>query len=213
MSHQCKKEGCPVCDPPHPSELAALREQNKQLLANGLENWISACEQRDAFERDNKRLETALAAAQNSLNAFYLGSPENRLLAMTKERDALRERLAEAEKMIAGKDDHFMNAHLRAHMVVLCDENDALRERLATSYAESHLTRAIDFIKKAGHLPGCEAIKSSVCRCCKGRGKYLYDTWSGEAWVPCPDCAGGKLPPQPGKCGCGHDEIVEAHEL
>ena len=91
-----------------------------------------------------------------------------------------------------------------------CYVCELLRE-LATLRA--HLTLAIDFAKRAGHLPGCEAIKSSVCRCCKGRGKYLYDTWSGEAWVPCPDCAGGKLPPQPGKCGCGHDEIVEAHEL
>ena len=42
-------------------------------------------------ERDALRAE--VAALQSQVNAFYLGTPESRLLAMTKERDALRAEL------------------------------------------------------------------------------------------------------------------------
>jgi hypothetical protein len=43
-------------------------------------------------------LERELAAAQAQINAFYMGTPEARLLAMTKERDVALARLEELER-------------------------------------------------------------------------------------------------------------------
>ena len=86
-----------------------------------------------------------------------------------------------------------------------CYVCELLRE-LATLRA--HLTRAIDFIKKAGHLPGCEAPR------CQYKEKQ-----PGDYWLCCPRHEelhyGGQLSGhdfQPGPCSCGHDEVVREGE-
>jgi hypothetical protein len=64
-------------------ETGALHAQNETY-------WKARAESAEA-ERERLRLD--IAAKQQQINAFYLGTPEARLLAMTKERDRLRDAL------------------------------------------------------------------------------------------------------------------------
>lgn len=59
---------------------------------------------------------------------------------------------------------------------------------------KAHLTRAIDFAKKAGHLLGCGAPLCALC----GMSEYWHDKHGEDE--------GHDF--QPGPCGCGHDELV-----
>lgn len=63
----------------------------------------------------------------------------------------------------------------------------------------AHLTLAIDFAKRAGHLPGCAALYCIYGNgCCgiveSGRIHRKGDIFSHDF--------------QPGKCTCGHDELL-----
>lgn len=71
---------------------------------------------------------------------------------------------------------------------------DILQQELTTLRA--HLTRAIDFIKKAGHLPGC-----GVERC-----RHTYD--DGDCGMSEGSHIAFKHDFQPGPCGCGFSEVV-----
>lgn len=108
-----------------------MNEQPESLrLADELEKdrWhisgVTAQQSADELRRlheEVERLRSELAAAQFQVHAFYSGTPELRLLAMTKERDALRaevEQLREGANFAANAADGF-----RA-------EADALREAI-----------------------------------------------------------------------------------
>ena len=69
-----------------------------------------------------------------------------------------------------------------------------LKAQLAETQA--HLTRAIDFIKKAGHLPGCGVVYCIFCGHAEGHGHHGPPTVSFNHDF------------QPGPCTCGHDRIV-----
>jgi len=87
---------------------ALARQCERCLLADEITALRAECEsahqaQRDAENDLSKALarmamaEGEAAALRAQVNAFYLGTPERRLLAMTRERDALRERLVALE--------------------------------------------------------------------------------------------------------------------
>lgn len=71
---------CPTCD--LEKVVAEFREQNKTLS-------------KKLAHRD-----VELVAAQFQIDCFYMGSPETQLVNMTKESDALRERLKEAQTIL-----------------------------------------------------------------------------------------------------------------
>ena len=88
-----------------------------------------------------------------------------------------------------------------------CYVCELLRE-LATLRA--HLTRAIDFIKKAGHLPGCPAGTDS-CQFSVGEHAMKCGAIKGAWWHNRGHVHFGH-DFQPGPCGCGHDEVVREGE-
>ena len=78
-----------------------------------------------------------------------------------------------------------------------CYVCELLRE-LATLRAQ--LADAIAFVRKAGHLPGCEADRCAVCGMSElPRGVPLPKDLKGHSYTH--DF-------QPGPCSCGHDELV-----
>lgn len=116
---------------------------------------------------------------------------------LEKERDELRAHLAEKDAQI----EALMNGGetLVDGMVAIgAGRFEQLRK------AESHLADAVAFVRKAGHLPGCEAPR------CQYKEKQ-----PGDYWLCCPRHEelhyGGQLSGhdfQPGPCTCGHDRIV-----
>lgn len=64
----------------------------------------------------------------------------------------------------------------------------------------AQLADAIAFVRKAGHLPGCEADRCAVCGMSElPRGVPLPKDLKGHSYTH--DF-------QPGPCSCGHDELV-----
>jgi hypothetical protein len=67
---------------------------------------------------ERRKCAVELAAQQAQINAFYLGTPEARLLAMTKERDALKAMLAAEREACAqvceDEAGHLLAAAIRA---------------------------------------------------------------------------------------------------
>lgn len=65
-----------------------------------------------------------------------------------------------------------------------------------------------EIIRSRGHTKECLAHPDKTCHGCKGIGKYLYDSWTGEFWTKCLDCNGsGKR--AAGECNCGYDDVME----
>lgn len=77
---------------------------------------------------------------------------------------------------------------------------EVLSIRQEADKMRARLIIAIDFAKRAGHLPGCEADRCAVCGMSElPRGVPLPKDLKGHSYTH--DF-------QPGPCTCGHDRIV-----